>query len=202
MLSNQPFPGFVPKIGFWQTTRSAMNDRHHFGAHDIQQPWLLGGRPKLDTPARNAQQAVSSRLLKPPRNKARLTAAILYLVSACFFAAITFVLAATWGKDGFSQMLAEGNLARPAVLYMLTAGGFFLAASSLLFSPLPIPQSLRVFLLACALVLMLAGIIYAAPAVIVSGVPFWFFLRFHQETTPPASADTNAQTHRASLLQA
>jgi len=131
-----------------------------------------------------------------------LTAAILYLVSACFFAAITFVLAATWGKDGFSQMLAEGNLARPAVLYILTAGGFFLAVSSLLLSPLPIPRPLRIALLACALVLMLAGIIYAAPAVIVSGVPFWFLLRFHQEISPPASPDENAQSHRASLLQA
>lgn len=178
-----------------------MNDRHHFGAHDIQQPWLLGGRPKPDAPARNTQHAVSSRPLKPPRNKARLTAAILYLVAACFFAAITFVLAATWGEDGLSQMLAEGSLARPAVLYMLIAGGFFLAASSLLFSPLPIPRLLRIALLACALVLMLAGIIYAAPAIVVSLVPFWFFLRFHQEITPPASPDSFAQP-RASLLQA
>lgn len=178
-----------------------MNDIHHFGAHNFQQPWLLGGRPKPDTQARTTQQAVSSRHPKPPRNKARLTAAILYLVSACFFAAITFVLAATWGEDGLSQMLAEGSLARPAVFYMLIAGGFFLAASGLLFSPLPIPRPLRVALLACALLLMLAGIIYAAPAVIVSGVPFWFFLRFHQEITPPASPDSKAQP-RASLLQA
>ncbi|MDP2028923.1 MAG: hypothetical protein Q8K12_04740 [Thiobacillus sp.] len=179
-----------------------MNDRHHLGARDIQQPWLLGGRPKPDTKARNTQQAVSSRHLKPHRNKARLTAAILYLVSACFFAAITFVLAATWGKDGLSQMLAEGSLARPAVLYMLTAGGFFLATASLLFSPLTIPRPLRIALLTCALVLMLAGIMYATPAVIVSLAPFWFFLRFHQETTPSTSPDSNAQSHRASLLQA
>jgi len=179
-----------------------MNDRHHFGAHDIQQSWLLGGRPNPATQARNTQQAASSRHLKAPRNKARLTAAILYLVSACFFGAITFILAATWGKDGLSQMLAEGNLARPAVLYMLTAGGFFLAVSSLLFSPLPILRPLRIVLLACALLLMLAGIIYAAPAVVVSLVPLWFFLRFHQEDTPPASPDANAQNHRASLLQA
>jgi len=179
-----------------------MNDRHHFGAHDIQQSWLLGGGPKPDKQACNTQQAVSSRHLKPPRNKARLTAAILYLVSACFFCAITFVLAATWGENGLSQMLAEGSPARPAVLYMLIAGGFFLAASSLLFSPLSIPRPLRIVLLACALILMLAGIIYAAPAVVVSGVPFWFFLRFHQEHTPPASPDANAQRHRASLLQA
>lgn len=178
-----------------------MNDRHHLGAHDIQQPWLLGGGPKPDTQACNTRQAVSSRHLKPPRNKARLTAAILYLVSACFFGAITFVLAATWGEDGLSQMLAEGSRARPAVLYMLTSGGFFLAASSLLFSPLPISRPLRIVLLACALILMLAGIIYAAPAVVVSGVPFWFFLRFHQEDTPPASPDSFSQP-RASLLQA
>lgn len=178
-----------------------MNDRHHLGAHDIQQPWLLGGRPKPGTQARTTQQTVSSQHPKQPRNKARLTAAILYLASACFFGVITFVLAATWGKDGFSQMLAAGNLARPAVLYMLTAGGFSLVASSLLFSPLPIPRPLRIALLACALVLMLAGIIYAAPAVVVSGVPFWFFLRFHQEITPHGSQDANAQP-RASLLQA
>ena len=172
-----------------------MNDIHHLGTHDIQLPWILGGRPKPDTQARSIQQAASSRLIKQPRNKARLTAAILYLASACFLGAITFVLAATWGKDGLSQILAEGTLARPAVLYMLTAGGFFVAASSLLFLPLPIPRPLRIALLACALVLMLAGIIYAAPAVIVSLVPFWFFLRFHQATTPPASADKTAPPH-------
>jgi len=179
-----------------------MNDRHHFGAHDIQQSWLLGGGPKPDTQARNTRQAASSRHLKPPRNKARLTAAILYLASACFFAAITFVLAATWGKDGFSQMLAEGSPARPAVLYMLIAGGFFLAASSLLFSPLPIPRPLRIVLLACALLLMLAGIIYAAPAVVVSGVPFWFFLRFHQEDTPDAVPYTNVRQQGLSAARA
>ncbi|NDP49142.1 MAG: hypothetical protein GZ085_12300 [Sulfuriferula multivorans] len=176
-----------------------MNDRHPLGANDIQQAWLLGGRPKPDPQAQPPQQAASSQHLKQPRNKARLTAAILYLVSACFLGAITFVLAATWGKDGLSQMLAEGNLARPAVLYLLTAGGFFFAASSLLFSPLPIPRLLRISLLVCALLLMLAGIIYAAPAVIVSMAPFWFFLRFHQAITPPASPDPNP---RASLLQA
>ncbi|MHB1083407.1 MAG: hypothetical protein ACYCZA_00995 [Thiobacillus sp.] len=119
------------------------------------------------------------------RNKARATAAMLYLIATCFLGLIMSVLATSWGKNGFNLILAEGNLARPAVIYMLVTGGFFLATSNLLFSPLSLPRLLRIAVLTCAVVLMLAGIIYAAPVVILSLAPFWYFLRFDQEVMPP-----------------
>lgn len=118
---------------------------------------------------------------------------MLYLIATCFLGVIMSVIATSWGKDGYNLVLAEGNLARPAVIYMLVASGFFLATTNLLFSPVSLPRPLRIAVLACAVVVMLAGTLYAAPVVIVSLVPFWYFLRFHQEVTPSVEPYTNVR---------
>lgn len=170
-----------------------MNEIQHPGVHDLQRSWLFS-RDDQNLQVRPAHRTASSNgVKKQTRNKERLTAAILYLVAIGFFGLIMAVLATTWGKDGFNQILAEGNVARPAVVYMLVAGGYFLAASILLFLPLSLPQPLRIALLAPAFMLMLAGFIFAPPAAVVGMVPLWFLFKFHQEVTPQTSFDADAQ---------
>lgn len=170
-----------------------MHDIQHPGAYDFHTSWLCGGCDDPEIQVRSTHRAASSSYDTQARNKARLTAAILYLVAAGFFGVIMSVIAATWGKDGFNQVLAAGNIARPTVIYLLVAGGYFLAASVLLLSPVSLSQPCRTVLLAFAFMLMLAGFVFAPPAAVVSMVPFWFLLKFHQEVTPHIAFGTNAQ---------
>ncbi len=118
---------------------------------------------------------------------------MLYLIATCFLAVIMSVVATSWGKDGYNLVLTQGNLARPAVIYMLVAGGFFLATSNLLFSPWSLPAPIRIIVLACAVVLMFAGIMYALPVAILSLAPFWYFFKFHLEVTLPVEPYTNVR---------
>ncbi len=170
-----------------------MNTMPQTQAQDCQRAGLYGVQAERVTLARPDRRVASRVHEKHIRNKARLTAAILYLVATGFLVVIMSVVATSWGKDGYNMVLTEGNLARPAVIYMLVAGGFFLATSNLLFSPLTLPTPIRIAVLACAVILMFAGVIYAAPIVILSMVPFWYLLRFHQEVTPPIEPYTNVR---------
>lgn len=158
-----------------------------------QRTGLSGIQAEPITQVRPDRRVVSRSHEKQTRNKARVTAAMLYLIATCFLGVIMSVLATSWGKDGYNLVLAEGNLARPAVIYMLVVGGFFLATSNLLFSHLSLPEPIRIAMLACAVILMFAGVIYAAPVAILSLAPFWYLLRFHQEVTPPVEPYTNVR---------
>lgn len=170
-----------------------MNTMQKIKAQDSQRTGLFGVQAAPVTQARPDRRVASRVHEKHTRNKARATAATLYLIAACFLAVIMAVVATSWGKDGYNLVLTEGNLARPAVIYMLVAGGFFLATSNLLFSPWSLPAPIRIVVLACAIVLMLAGLLYAVPVAILSLVPFWFFVRFDQEVTPAAVPYTNVR---------
>ncbi|NDP49140.1 MAG: hypothetical protein GZ085_12290 [Sulfuriferula multivorans] len=179
-----------------------MNALQQIEVRDSQRTGLYGVQAERVTQARPDRRVASRVHEKHTRNKARVTAAILYLVATCFLGAILSVVATSWGKDGYNLVLTKGNLAQPAVIYMLVAGGFFLATSNLLFSPLSLPTPIRIAVLACAVVLMLAGLIYAAPVAILSLVPFWYFLRFHQEVTPPVVPYTNVRQQGLSAASA
>lgn len=126
-----------------------------------------------------------------PENRTRLIAAGLYLLAALFFGAIVFILASTWGDNGLSQLLATESRTRFAVIYLLGAGIFSLAVALLLFSYVPLHRPLRRGLLATAVALMLLGIIFAAPAVVVSIGPFWFLMRLHREAERQPSGFTH-----------
>lgn len=179
-----------------------MNTMQQFKAQDSQRIGLYGVPAKPVTLARPERRVASRVHEKHTRNKARAIAAILYLIAACFLAVIMSVVATSWGKDGYNLVLTEGNLARPAVIYMLVAGGFFLVTSNLLFSPWSLPAPIRIAVLAGAVVLMLAGLIYAASVAILSMVPFWYFVRFHQEVTPDAVPYTNVRQQGLSAARA
>lgn len=179
-----------------------MNAMQQIKAQDSQRAGLYGGQAEPVTQARPDRRVASRVHEKHTRNKARATAATLYLIATCFLAVIMSVVATSWGKDGYNLVLTEGNLARPAVIYMLVAGGFFLITSNLLFSPWSLPAPIRIVVLACAVVLMLAGLIYAAPVAILSLVPFWYLLRFHQEVTPAAVPYTNVRQQGLSAASA
>ena len=170
-----------------------MNAMPPITAQERQQTGPYGVRVKPVTLAQPDRRVASRVHEKHIRNKARATAAMLYLIATCFLAVIMSVVATSWGKDGYNLVLTEGNLARPAVIYMLVAGGFFLTTSNLLFSPWSLPAPIRIVVLACAVVLMFAGIMYAPPVAILSLAPFWYFFRFHQEITLPAEPYTNVR---------
>ena len=171
-------------------------------ARDSQRTGLYGIQAERSTQVHPDRRVASRVHEKHTRNKARVTAAILYLVATCFLGVILSVVATSWGKEGYALVLTEGNLARPAVIYMLVAGGFFLAISNLLFSPVALPTPIRIAVLACAVVLMLAGFIYAAPVAILSIAPFWYLLRFHQEVIPPVVPYTNVRQQGLSAASA
>lgn len=116
-----------------------------------------------------------------PENRTRLIAAVLYLIAALFFGGIVFILASTWGEEGLSLLLAAKSPARFAVIYLLIAGAFSAAVSMLLFSRAPLSPQLRRRALIAAGALMLIGILFAAPAVVVSIAPFWFLYRLHRD---------------------
>lgn len=179
-----------------------MNTMPQTKAQDSQRAGLFGIQAEQIALARPDRRVASRVHEKHTRNKARATAATLYLIATCFLAVIMSVVATSWGKDGYNLVLTEGNLARPAVIYMLVAGGFFLVTSNLLFSPWSLPAPIRTFVLACAVVLMFAGFIYAAPVAILSMVPFWYFIRFHQEVTPDAVPYTNVRQQGLSAARA
>lgn len=179
-----------------------MNESQFTRMKDIQQPWLLGGGNGPDLQARPAHRTVSCSRVIHTHNKARLASAVLYLIATGFFGVIMAVLATSWGRGGFDHLLAEGHVARPAVIYMLVSGGFFVAASILLFSPVSLPKPLRIVLIAFAFMLMLTGIVYAAPAVVVSLVPFWFLLKFHQGVTPHIAIVPDEQKQDSPIVSA
>ncbi len=114
----------------------------------------------------------------------RMLAALAYFVTAWFFTGIVNVLASTWGKEGLDLLLTPGNPARSAVIYLLYAGGFSLAVSLLLFFNATRFVALRVFVLTGAVLLMLAGLYFAAPAAIASLLPYWLLLRLDRESEP------------------
>lgn len=170
-----------------------MKEVHNYGTCTIQASWLLGGMRDVASQVRPTQQAFPHLHAINTRNWARLTAAMLYLVAAGFFGVVMSVLATAWGLEGLNQWLVAENAMRPTVIYLLVVGGFSLATSFLLLSPLLLTRSVRILLLATAFMLMLAGFVVAVPAVVVSMVPSLFLLRFHQEVTHPASFTENIQ---------
>ncbi|MBT9567934.1 MAG: hypothetical protein IV085_06510 [Thiobacillus sp.] len=120
------------------------------------------------------------------RNWARLTAAILYVLAAGFFAVTLSVLTTTWGQAGLSQMLIEGHPARSTTLYMLVAGGFSLGAAFVLLAPVSLCRAVRVAMLASAGILTLTSLFFAPPSALVTVIPWVFLFRFHQERAPRA----------------
>lgn len=179
-----------------------MNAMPPITARERQPTGLHGVQSDRVTQARPERRVVSRAHEKQTQNKARATAATLYLVAACFLGVIISVVATSWGQNGYNLVLTEGNLARPAIIYMLVAGSFFLATSNLLFSSFSLPTPIRVVMLACAITLMFAGLIYAAPVAILSVVPLWFFIRFHQEVTPAVLPYTSVRQHGLSVVRA
>lgn len=179
-----------------------MNSLQPLDAPGSQPTGVYTNRVKPDTRACPDRRVASRSHEKQTRNKARVAAAMLYLVATGFLVIIMSVLATSWGKDGYNLVLTEGNLARPAILYMLVASGFFLALSNLLFTPVSLPEPIRIVVLACAVILMLAGLIYAAPVAILSLAPFWYLLRFHQEVTLPVEPYTNVRQQGLSAASA
>jgi len=132
------------------------------------------------------------------RNWARLTAALLYLMATGFFVLTSSVLATAWGRDGLSLLLSEAHMARPTMIYLLAASGISLVVAFLLLTPWPLARPLRILMLALAVMLVLAGLFFATPSILVSLLPSLFLFRFHQEVTPPASVSTvenHSMTH-------
>ncbi len=117
------------------------------------------------------------------RTKARLLAAILYLVAALFFAAIVFILGAIGGKEGLSSLFAADSPARAAAIYLFVAGASSLAVSLLLFSPASLSQIQRLGLLILGGAQMLTGAFFASSSVVVTVVPLWFLFRFYREAS-------------------
>lgn len=112
----------------------------------------------------------------------RMSAALAYFVAAWFFAGIVNVLVNSWGKEGFDLLLTPGNPARSTIIYLLYAAGFSLVVSLLLFTNATRFVALRVFLLIGAVLLMVAGLFFAAPAAVVGIAPCWLLLRLHRES--------------------